>query len=100
MFQKNAQQAAERKYKETLRRAGLDEDYIASKGSEATDADLQAMSDGEDEYYVSHCSSKPSSARSRSQSRSQSRRYSSDFDGSSDNDRTPLGSDVEENVLD
>ena len=81
--QVNAKRVAERKYQDTLHRAGFDSEYIASQGRNATDADMDALSD-EDSYSVHHGDSARSSARSSYRTstspHSCSRRYSDDDD--------------------
>ena len=79
----NAKQAAERKYKATLQKAGLNEDFVRSKSSKAGSSSA-ALEDYDDEEEVSYMfgsrhDSKPHSPTPRSASHS-AKSYSDDFD--------------------
>lgn len=89
LFQANAKKAAEKRYSETLKRAGIDEDYIRAKGKEATDFDLSG--DDDDDYTFTQRSSVRSRSRSNSRSRTRSRSRSGSrlySDGRSDTEHT------------
>ena len=80
-----------------MRRAGLDEDFIAKKGLTGTS---NATSHHDDDDSVSNDSYSYRSF-SKKHSQSESKKYSDDFvddDGLSDGDRTPDGSDIEEDL--
>ena len=95
-LQENAARAAQRRYKDTLKRAGLDEDFIAKKSSSGPSTTTSRHDDddaaSDDPYSYTSLSKR--------QSRSESKKYSDDFDddGLSDGDRTPEGSDIEEDL--
>ena len=81
-----------------MRRAGLDEDFIAKKGSVGT-SNAASHRDDDDDSVSSDSYSYRSVSKKHSQS--ESKKYSDDFvddDGLSDGDRTPDGSDIEEDL--
>ncbi|XP_072349647.1 protein FAM161B isoform X1 [Scyliorhinus torazame] len=55
--QKNAASEAERRYRETLRQAGVDEEFVQDKGRNAEDIPL-SISDGEDSSFGGECRAK------------------------------------------
>ena len=80
-----------------MRRAGLDEDFIAKKGSGATSS-VASHHDDEDSFSDNSYSHR---SLSKKHSQSESKKYSDHFvddDGLSDGDRTPDGSDIEEDL--
>ena len=57
LLQDNAKQAAEKRYMETLRRAGIDEEFINKKSSLASESiHDDYLSDEEDDYTQSYMS--------------------------------------------
>ena len=114
MLQVSAGQAAERKYRDTLRRAGVDEDFVVRKSSgtgQLNEDDLDVEDNcatGSYRYMSAHSDSESdhgSYTRSyhsqRSQSRTQSavQDYSDDFDQEEDGEGTGKeGSDFEDEM--
>lgn len=102
-FQVSAQQAAERRYRDTLRRAGVEEDFVVRKSSGA--GRLQDEEEEADDWqqrsavYSDHDSDRESYSHSRhsyqsqSRSRSAQRDYSEDFDDRTDEEHSDLDED-------
>lgn len=102
-LQRNAKQAAERRYKDTIQRAGLDENFIKQKGSKASSSSLQ---DEDLENEISNAfSSKPLSRSHSARSASIEQDYSEVFDDPAshmskleDTGEPVMTSDVEEDL--
>ncbi len=103
LFQENAARAAERRYRDTLQRAGLSEDFIVKKGSRAPSATASHRDNADADDATSDASySQSVHTQSKQQaSRSESRKYSEDFDdddATSAADKSPDNSDIEEDL--